>query len=232
MSPTIKELHISAADWTEIEDIVSALKPAKIATKALQEEDLMTGDFYRTWLKCKVDTERIGSRFSKLLVSYMNEREEKLFENEIILSAIYLDPRFKVVLNETQIESAKNYIIQVWEVLHFLENSEPNLLDLSSITGDNCHQVLKMIGDSTSLQNSYIEEPRQKRDCDVIKYWMNKENVSPNLFKIAKNIISMPVTEVSVERAFSAMKYILNSQSSKLAEKLLEDILLIKLVSV
>ncbi|KAF2889753.1 hypothetical protein ILUMI_16420 [Ignelater luminosus] len=73
----------------------------------------------------------------KAISFYMNEREKKLFENEIILSAIYLDTRFKVVLNETRIESAKNYIIKVWGALHSLENSEPNLLDLSSITGDN-----------------------------------------------------------------------------------------------
>ncbi|KAF2905138.1 hypothetical protein ILUMI_01046 [Ignelater luminosus] len=169
MSPTIKELHISTADWAEIENVVSAVKPAKIATKALQEENLMAGDFYGTWLKY---------------------------------------PRFKVVLNETQIESAKNYIIKVWEALPYLENSEPNLLNLSSITGDNGsssssteddvienflkeaekRRVSKGSGDSTTLQitlNSSFEEQRQKRDCNIINYWMNKENVSPDLQKIS-----------------------------------------------
>ena len=32
MAPTIKELRISDSDWTEINNIVKALKPAKITT--------------------------------------------------------------------------------------------------------------------------------------------------------------------------------------------------------
>jgi len=47
----------------------------------------------------------------------MNEREKVLLHNEATLAAILLDPRYKVMLTESEKEIAKKYINQAWYVL-------------------------------------------------------------------------------------------------------------------
>ena len=44
-----KDQYLHPKTWMEIEDLVCSLTPARIATKQLQEEQLVIGDFYRTW---------------------------------------------------------------------------------------------------------------------------------------------------------------------------------------
>ncbi|GLV37478.1 hypothetical protein CBL_10556 [Carabus blaptoides fortunei] len=46
MSTSIPELHISSNEWVHVDLIVSALEPAKIASKAMQSEKLTAGDFW------------------------------------------------------------------------------------------------------------------------------------------------------------------------------------------
>ena len=88
MTPTIKELRISDSDWTETKNIVNALKPAKITTTIFHRKKLFVEDFYSSWLTCKINTEKVGCRFSNNLVQFMNEREKVLLHNEAILTAI------------------------------------------------------------------------------------------------------------------------------------------------
>lgn len=51
----------------------------------------------------------------------------------------------------------------------------------------------------------------------------------PELYKLATVIHSVPPTQTSVERAFSAMALILNPLKTRLSDKNLENMLLIRL---
>ena len=105
-------MRISDSDWTEINNIVNALKPAKITTTIFQREKLFVGKFFRSWLTCKIYIEKVGCLFSNNLVQFMNERKKVLLHNEAMLTAILLDPRYKVMLTESEQEIAKKYINQ------------------------------------------------------------------------------------------------------------------------
>jgi len=76
MTPTIKELRLTDSDWTEINNIINALKPAKVTTSIFQREKLFVGDLYSSWLTCKINTEKVECRFSNNLVQFMNELEK------------------------------------------------------------------------------------------------------------------------------------------------------------
>ena len=62
---------------------------------------------------------------------------------------------------------------------------------------------------------------------DFLDFWCLNNNKFPKLSIIAKNIFAMPSTEVSVERAFSIMKYILSDQRMSIADDLLEKLLMV-----
>lgn len=54
-------------------------------------------------------------------------------------------------------------------------------------------------------------------------------DVDPLIFQLATTVLSAPSTQVSVERAFSALKILISAQRNRLSEKSVEDILTISL---
>ena len=66
-----------------VSNTVDALKPAKIATKCLQSDQLTAGEFYGIWLKCSLDTEKLGSPFARKLAQCLKTHQSMLFDNEI-----------------------------------------------------------------------------------------------------------------------------------------------------
>jgi hAT family C-terminal dimerisation region len=70
-----------------------------------------------------------------------------------------------------------------------------------------------------------------KKRSDLITWWNEKAETLPILSGVALDTISIPVSEVSVERLFSHLKIILSKHRSKLTGPLLEDILFLRLNS-
>lgn len=57
MSATINELHLIESEWRDISSLVCVLKPAKLATKCIQSDQLTAGDLDGIWLKFVLDTD-------------------------------------------------------------------------------------------------------------------------------------------------------------------------------
>ena len=84
-------LKLSELQWEKNNTLVTALKPAKIASKLFQSEQLNPGDFYVAWLNCKSEIEKvINSTFSKVLLARINARELQLTSNDAFRAAIFL----------------------------------------------------------------------------------------------------------------------------------------------
>ena len=60
-SDTFPELFLAEDVWAQIDRLIEELVPSKICTKVLQAEQLTVGDFFGTWLKCKFETQKLGS---------------------------------------------------------------------------------------------------------------------------------------------------------------------------
>lgn len=52
-------LYVSLTTWNATNDLINALKPSKILTKLLQEEQLTLGDFYYHWSRCYLETSHV-----------------------------------------------------------------------------------------------------------------------------------------------------------------------------
>lgn len=87
---------------------------ARSATKQLQEEQLTLGDFYGVWTRCLLETKRIKSPLSAAIVTAMENRQTKLFDNPIVLAGMFLDCRFNVVLSEEQNDRAQQHLLRTW----------------------------------------------------------------------------------------------------------------------
>lgn len=124
---------LSDSEWSCLQDIARTLKPAKLATKRLQEEQLLVGDFLEAWLRCKIDTKSINSSLAQSLYTAMEQREEKLFNSPAILCGIFMDPRWQLLLSNEQKLVAEEHLLLVWQRLESLR-SESTMVTMDDIS--------------------------------------------------------------------------------------------------
>jgi hypothetical protein len=67
------------------------------------------------------------------------------------------------------------------------------------------------------------------RKLNPLQFWENNIYKFTMLSAVANAVMAVPATQVTVERAFSALKYIYSDLRANLKEDLLEDILIIKI---
>ncbi|XP_039969907.1 uncharacterized protein LOC120781740 [Bactrocera tryoni] len=93
-------------------------------------------------------------------------------------------------------------------------------------------QGVQTEGNSTMDVYSKIENlqlPYQRLDTDVLTYWKEKQYTDQELYAISNVCYAVPPTQVSIERAFSALRLVLTDYRNRLSQDVLENILLVKL---
>ncbi|XP_065320584.1 zinc finger BED domain-containing protein 4-like [Gordionus sp. m RMFG-2023] len=240
-----REKCLSENEWKIISDILKALYPTYVLTKYLQSEQLTMGDFYAAWIKCLMQTSKVDTPFARLLVSTMKAREIN-FKNEVFCSAIYLDPRYNVFLTFEEREIARKHLCKTCNLIQNLNNQNIEILNTMptcSYSKDNLdddfedllksHESLnKNNSQGIEKYNKCIEIEyiirsfdnieRLEKDTNLLNYWENVKNSMPELYKLAITVLAVSVTQVSVERAFSSLKFILSAQRTKLNPEILK----------
>lgn len=82
---------------------------------------------------CKIQTKKCNTSFSEKLVECLTIREKHLMQNKVLLAAIFLDPRYKITLDDQQYTTAISHLIGVWLQLKKLEQKSVDL----TINNDN-----------------------------------------------------------------------------------------------
>ena len=246
-------LRLSKSSWDNIEEILLILNPLASLTSQLQHEKLTVSSFFEYWTLAKAKLKILAktSNKSKQMIECFEAREKKIFENEIILAGAFLDPRLKSLLTDDQRNVAKEVIHQVYNKKNILTEKIQNQINLN--VSDDKNETLSedqkllqsAIGSTKNLQSSEstINTQSQSKllemelgqyqnislpiEADVHKFW--KQNQFNEMSTVALDIIYVPVTEVSVERLFSHLNFILNDFRFKLDEKLIECILLLRM---
>ena len=87
---------------------------------------------------------------------------------------------------------------------------------------------------SKELAKMYAEidsykEKRVDVEVEIMAYWQDKKYIMPYVSKLATICHAVPATQVSVERAFSALKLMLDDRRCNLSEQNLQKLLFVKL---
>lgn len=91
------ELKLSDTIWEEINNILEALKPIKILTRQVQSVQMTLSDFYGFYVKCRL----------LLFIS-----------NNILLAAVYLDPRYQILLSQEDRKNAQKHLYFLHKQIH------------------------------------------------------------------------------------------------------------------
>lgn len=136
---------------------------------------------------------------------------------------------------------------------HLLNESSSQLssqqsVDESSETIDDEHRLLQMrmgggtrrtvgtISEDDQIKNmllAFVNEPKihieLSKDFKLLDYWHFKRFESPQLYKLSQVVLSVPPTQVDVERMFSALVLVLTHLRNRLSRNVLDAIMLIKM---
>lgn len=105
-----KDLRVGNSLWHFMDEFLKLFEPMKKATVKVQEAHLCYGDFYKIWLTLKLEVARSSVTFADILITKIEEREKLLLENDVMVSAMYLDPRFNFMLTNDQRTQAQNHL--------------------------------------------------------------------------------------------------------------------------
>lgn len=79
---------------------------------------------------------------------------------------------------------------------------------------------------SSAIRNYKDKQPL---DTNVIEYWYKKRFSDPKLSELALILHAIPATQVSVERCFSTLRFILSDYRTNIKSDTLADLMLLKL---
>lgn len=255
-APLLKGLNISATKWENLKEICDVLKPIAELSSRLQNEQLDVTQFVGFWKLAMFKIEQQGSNKAIELKKCVEAREKPILDNRLIQTAIYLDKRFSFTLKPEEVKNAKTFIEQMLKKRKILageieneaeklkvksteknRNSDMNQFDAflsklahnkSAVRSSQPATVEKSIKGLKIELIAYDLIHRLPADTQIMSWWKNYKQL-PLLKEVALDVISAPVTEVSVQRLFSHLNFILNAHRTTEHAELLEDILFLRM---
>ncbi|XP_058979032.1 uncharacterized protein LOC131802660 [Musca domestica] len=213
LSKDNSKLFISSADWSFASEFVGIFKPIYTATMKLQTEQLCYSELYIVIMDITFQIDALPNTEMKVILKEsLKTRMDKLFDNELFNASMYLDPRMKVCMAIEQKTRAQMYIVSLYKQIYSKEDSTTDnkactILDETPSTVLHA-QSSSNIDNFESDLSTYERKSRLPLNANVLEYWDSLNIISG----IANILLEIPSTQVSVERLFSAMKYMLSDQ--------------------
>lgn len=247
------ELILNAEEWSALERLMTVLEPFQKYTVKLQSESCTLSDFFGYWTILRMKTSKYASteNIAVALLSEMDSRERVLLENPLMMACVFLDPRYQRTLSNDQKSLAicflKNLHMKLRSIRNVpsapsdhedttTSNSSVDELEafLDAMQNDSHNQTTVPIDESAQgvriegILNQFYGA-REDMKINLIDYWEKKKDSDPELYDLANAIYSIPPTQATVERCFSAMAIILTQRRTQLGDNILEHILIIRL---
>lgn len=250
-----KQYVLTEKEWSSLETLLDVLKIPFVATKKMQNEFFTLSDFFGVWLDIGEKLTKISHPMARRILIEMDNRKSALLENELVTSAIYLDPRFQICLDDTQKQEAVKFLIALWQRIKkhsdvIEENAEcgesnensdemndskvsdlEKLLRKIELTKNTATKSIQSHGSEAVLRalQEFGNIKRMPPTESVVSFWEKHQHDEPILYELASVIYSVCATQVPVERSFSGLKYILNDLRTNISQECLENILMIYL---
>lgn len=254
----IHKLLLSSTEWSSVEEITSILSHFATKTTMMQRVQISLSDFFGAWGKIKFELSKLGENtLVKNLLAEMKSRDEILFNNRVLNGAVFLDPRFQKYMPNQNREQAIFFLTELYKKIELVKRASctNDSIDQSSLLESSDYIELESFLSTVYPEESQDGEEIQKNQNDqspvdkinirqflrefigtkepmntsVFEYWKKHIECKPELYKLASIVHCVPPSQTTVERAFSAMALILSPLRTKISDKHLEDLLLIRL---
>jgi hypothetical protein len=160
--------------------------------------------------------------------------QQQIATNYIINLDLYLTNELNYYNKASEDHENQIAIIASPETSSSMVDNSANLDDIvNNLLNNSKEAIVESPQKAFDLKISLMKFSRVRlpRQMDIFKYWetLSEDNEFRPLYHLATTCIALPVTQVSVERCFSTLKFILNDLRYNIEDKILEDILLVNL---
>lgn len=121
--------------------------------------------------------------------------------------------------NVAAMSAPDNNSEEVNDFERYLNSLESN--NLNDQNSNTCEDVMQKLMDFDTELKTRKRDPKSNHAMD---FWESNKNDKKELYKMATIIFAVASTEVSVERNFSALSFILNKYRCSLSDEMLADI--------
>ena len=245
---------IDRAGWKLLEGAVKILKPIKDTVKAFKGEKeptmqrvlerIYTNHYLLDKFINNHNNCHYGIGFARTLKMNIEHRfPNKGLEVEERRFANYLAPQFKGIhlLSSNRLENTKDELEATSDRLESVEEVESEEDDeLQDVELSPTSKLMRQCKDRFDVANrrnksklriemeKYELFSLQSKDCDILLWWKQHDNVLPLLSKIAKRVLTIPASSAKSERVFSTGGNVVTAKRNRLAPKKVEALVLIK----
>lgn len=201
--------------------------------------------------KCKTFLEKttlpqVVKKMTEVLERELNNRFQKIEDNQIFAQSTVLDPRFKKhgfqnpIAYNRACTMLKDFAGRISSTN--IAESEPNTSLMppppkkfrSSIWDSFDQKISEVLSNTNPIAggivevDKYLEEPILPRHMDPLKWWLKKKDVYPRLYEIVLRRLCVSATSVPSERVFSKAGQILVERRNRLSGKKVSQLLFLK----
>lgn len=220
-----------------------------IATKKVQGDSFALTDFFGLWLdiimRLKISPH---TEFAAIMSQCLESRKGQLLNHPAMICGVFFDPRFYSELSSEQKHSARFMVKKIWlrlesiKNVHLLNENEIECSLVEKYFIEKGQPVTRIEPNAPMTEYEFIKQLEEYENninrlhsaCSIVDFWagqkQSKDIANLDAIKeIAMNLVSIPSTQVPVERAFSHLSFVYSKLRSGLEQELLETILLIRL---
>lgn len=130
---------------------------------------------------------------------------------------------------ETNEVRSQNISVDASEETSLLSSLLDDMQTVPQVQGEEVSDRLSKL--YMEIENFNVVYGRLPLKSDIKKFVHEMKFKSPHMSELAQVVLATPATQVSVERSFSALSFILNEKRTSLSPENINSILLVKLNS-
>ncbi|XP_073831473.1 uncharacterized protein [Musca autumnalis] len=241
-------------DW--LESFMDTHKPLTEWLQHQHEAQYIVGDFYRDWLVCEAKLKQMSdNEYAMHLLEAVLEVKQSLLDNEAFNAALYFDPRFNHLdspyFSEERRKQAVDHIMRIQSLMKTMELD--TRLESDDYDAQNNAKLIGRCEDPYNILEAEIPQiarnstaaeirvdirqkleaialgPRLPYSANILEYWQQMQIKDPEIHVLMKVVLSVCISQTSVERTRSALATILTKEKSRLPKSVLNNMLLVKL---
>ncbi|KAM7358160.1 uncharacterized protein ACRADG_003215 [Cochliomyia hominivorax] len=222
-----------------IGDFCKSLNFLQKSINKFYQEELLFGDFYAQWLKCRILTEKLlkankhkGNYLEIILLELLKSienRSNELLNHDYHKACLYLDPRFQHTLSKREKIFAVDYLNQIWNVAKIYNSDLQDPVTVIKTTTNSSIQFSDSEDDDVCLnkflfQSAQINEstgiykkleelklPFQMANTNILAFWNDYKCKEPQIYTLAKICFAIPATQIYDKIQFPHYKRLKNA---------------------